>query len=256
MECREFLKSLPLFTKKCIENGMSVKIQEIRDIDIDGHLLTLVIQSHNLAKRLRLKCDPFQRKIFLTHPEGARIKDIDAFFTKAHAWLRQQVSNATSRTDLKHGSTIPILGVNYLIQYQPGEKPDVQVDQGLITVKGDENRLQLVLGKWLRFHALGILKERSQKMATKIGVSIHKIKVRELKSIWGSCAADGSLTYSWRLVMAPAFVLDYICAHEVSHIKERNHGPKFWALVESICPDYKDAKAWLRKEGRILFSYG
>jgi predicted metal-dependent hydrolase len=250
------LASLPLFAKQCNQGVMSIKIRQTCHIDIDGHLITLVIQSHKLAKRLRLRCDPFQKKVFLTHPEGASNKDINAFFDKAHAWLKQQVHTKYSRTEFKTGSTIPILGVNYLIQHRPGLKPNVWLNDAILTVEGDNNRIQLILGKWLRFHALGILKKKSHEMADKIGVAVHRVKVRELKSLWGSCAADGSLTYSWRLIMAPIFVLDYICAHEVSHIKERNHGPRFWQLVESICPNYKIAKLWLRNEGKVLFQYG
>jgi predicted metal-dependent hydrolase len=251
-----FKLTLLAMVKKWYQKYMSIKIRETHNLEIGEHSLELVIQSHKRAKRLRMRCDPYLKKVYLTCPVYARPKDINKFFEISQDWLLQQLQNSVSRTEFKHGATIPILGVQYLIQHQASRATQIRLDDTILHVAGDESRIGAMIQKWLRFHALGVLKDKSHEMAQKIGKSVNNVKVRELKSLWGSCAADGSLTYSWRLVMAPAFVLDYICAHEVSHLKERNHGPRFWALVEEICPDYKTAKAWLRKEGKALFRYG
>jgi predicted metal-dependent hydrolase len=88
--------------------------------------------------------------------------------------------------------------------------------------------------------------------AAAMGTTVKAISVRDQASRWGSCAADGKLSYSWRLIMAPAFVLDYVAAHEVAHRLEMNHGPRFWRLVLTHCPHTKDAKNWLKAHGREL----
>jgi predicted metal-dependent hydrolase len=88
-----------------------------------------------------------------------------------------------------------------------------------------------------------------------MGVKFHKISVRDQSSRWGSCSASGQLSFSWRLILAPSFVLDYVAAHEVAHLAQMNHGPKFWALVARHCLDLEKARVWIRRHGRDLHSY-
>jgi len=82
-----------------------------------------------------------------------------------------------------------------------------------------------------------------------------RITVRDTASRWGSCSSTRSLSFSWRLILAPSFVLDYVAAHEVAHLAQMNHGPKFWALVARHCPDLEKARVWIRRHGRDLHSY-
>jgi len=85
---------------------------------------------------------------------------------------------------------------------------------------------------------------------------VGRITVRDTRSRWGSCASDGQLNFSWRLVMAPEFVLDYVVAHEVAHLAHRNHGPVFWALTETLTDQMREAKAWINANGKLLYRYG
>ena len=92
-----------------------------------------------------------------------------------------------------------------------------------------------------------------QHHAAALGVRARRITLRDQKSRWGSCTSDGNLSFSWRLVLAPPIVLDYVAAHEVAHLSEMNHGPRFWRLVEDVCPRFREAEQWLRTEGKALF---
>jgi hypothetical protein len=93
-------------------------------------------------------------------------------------------------------------------------------------------------------------------LADELGVKVRRITVRDATSRWGSCSTTGVLSFSWRLVLAPAAILDYVAAHEVAHLKEMNHGPRFWALVEQTYPDMRSAKRWLQAHGMELHRYG
>ena len=93
-------------------------------------------------------------------------------------------------------------------------------------------------------------------MGTEIGRPPARISMRDTRSRWGSCSRAGNLNFSWRLVMAPENVLDYVVAHEVAHLRELNHSARFWTLVDTLCPDVKDARWWLRTHGAALHRYG
>ena len=88
--------------------------------------------------------------------------------------------------------------------------------------------------------------------AARIERSVRRIAIKDQRSRWASCAPDGTLAFSWRLVMAPEWVLDYVVAHEVAHLREMNHGPKFWALCRELCPRTDEARAWLKRNGSAL----
>jgi predicted metal-dependent hydrolase len=97
---------------------------------------------------------------------------------------------------------------------------------------------------------------RARGLSARIGREVARINIRDTKSRWGSCSGRGNLSFSWRLIFAPEWVIDYVVAHEVAHLAEMNHGPRFWRLVESLSPDSAAARAWLKRHRSRLFSYG
>jgi predicted metal-dependent hydrolase len=106
------------------------------------------------------------------------------------------------------------------------------------------------LTDWLKLAARQELTAAAQRYAAAMGVGFRRITVRDQKSRWGSCSAAGDLSFSWRLVLTPAHVLDYVAAHEVAHLKHMDHGPQFWRLVLKHCPDAVRAKKWLKTNGQ------
>ncbi len=107
----------------------------------------------------------------------------------------------------------------------------------------------------LKAHARDRLADASERYARQVARPIKRISLRDTRSRWGSCSSAGALMYSWRLIMAPPDVLDYVAAHEVAHLCEMNHSSRFWELVEKLCPDYASHRVWLRREGASLHRY-
>jgi predicted metal-dependent hydrolase len=231
-------------------------IDGLREILIEGHPIKLIIQSHPRAKYLKLRCDLLGEQVFLTLPKRVNKKEAFIFIEKSRPWLRQQLQQRRQRIPFAPGATIPILGQPYNIKHTPSRRTTIHLKEHTLVVMGDESRVPLLVTQWLRFHALGHMRQKSLELAQELGVIINNVRIRELKSLWGSCSANGNLTYSWRLIMAPQPINEYICAHEVSHLVEPNHSPRFWSVVESICPHFERSRKWMRLQGKTLFLYG
>ena len=152
---------------------------------------------------------------------------------------------------------MPVLGTPHRIHRESDPKaPPVAIIDGEIRVRGEP----IHLGRRVRDHLIRLarqeLSHRARLLAARIGRPIARITVRDTKSRWGSCSASGCLSFSWRLVLAPESVVDYVVAHEVAHLAEMNHGPRFWRLVQSLTPDHAAPRAWLNRHRNQLLSYG
>ncbi|MEM9723898.1 MAG: M48 family metallopeptidase, partial [Pseudomonadota bacterium] len=108
---------------------------------------------------------------------------------------------------------------------------------------------------WLKEQARATLTDRAAWYADQLGAPFSKVSIRDTRSRWGSCSSAGALSFSWRLVMAPPRVLDYVAAHEVAHLREMNHSARFWAVVDGLKPDWRKDRAWLRAHGAGLHCY-
>ena len=126
----------------------------------------------------------------------------------------------------------------------------------LLCVAGEAPHIDRRVSDFLRREALRDLEAASRRAAEQLGVAIKRISVRDQSSRWGSCSTTGVLSYSWRLILAPPFVLDYLAVHEVAHLIEMNHSPRFWRLVNGVCSDANRAKVWLDIHGTDLHRYG
>ena len=132
---------------------------------------------------------------------------------------------------------------------------DEQTGEFLLAVifPHDEEEARELFIKWYKSRALEIILPCVGKFARKYNLhQYNKIRVSDARSRWGSCSSEGNLNFSWRLVMASREVVDYVVIHELAHLKERNHGTQFWALVEKMCPEYKERKKWLKNNGHML----
>jgi len=131
----------------------------------------------------------------------------------------------------------------------------IDEDGSALNVTGDVRHLQRRLSDWLKQQAKHDLAAASTAYARAMEVKIRRITIRDQSSRWGSCSSDGSLSYSWRLVLAPAFVLDYVAAHEVAHLRHMDHSPRYWRLVLTHCLRAKEAQHWLKRHGSLLHRY-
>jgi len=124
-----------------------------------------------------------------------------------------------------------------------------------LRVSGEPAHAPRRLADWLKAEARADLSERVAHHADVLGVAPKRISVRDQSTRWGSCSCTGSLSFSWRLIFAPGFVLDYVAAHEVAHLREMNHGPRFWRLVRDTMPEMNAARRWLREYGAELHRF-
>ena len=163
----------------------------------------------------------------------------------------------TSPVALATDQEIPLRGISYAVQSTGKARGLVSTDETakIIWVPGAAPHVKRRLLDWLKKQAEADLTKASQHYALAMDCSFTSLTVRDQKSRWGSCSTDRSLSYSWRLILAPPLVLDYVAAHEVAHLLEMNHGPKFWRLVLSHCKHTREAKRWLKTHGHTLHRY-
>jgi predicted metal-dependent hydrolase len=155
---------------------------------------------------------------------------------------------------------LPLRGVEHRIEHRKGARGAPWIETGpdvpRLCVAGEAPHLPRRVRDYLKREARRELETASRAAARALGVNIRRVSVRDQSSRWGSCSTTGVLSYSWRLILAPPFVLEYLAAHEVAHLVEMNHSRRFWRLVERICPDMTRAKAWLDAHGAGLHRYG
>jgi predicted metal-dependent hydrolase len=160
-----------------------------------------------------------------------------------------------------HDVVVPLRGLPHRIAHRPSVRGTVwtEMDDGgerLLCVAGAAPHVDRRVSDYLRREAKRDLEAASARFAVELGVGIRRVAVRDQASRWGSCSTAGALSFSWRLILAPRWVLDYLAAHEVAHLLEMNHSPRFWRLVRRLCPDHERAKIWLDVHGSDLHRYG
>jgi hypothetical protein len=179
------------------------------------------------------------------------------FLAAKRGWVAARLEALPQPVPFVEGAIVPVLGVPHRIRRELDlAAPPVKIVEGEIRVRGDPVHLARRVRDHLVAAARAEFAPRARRLAAQIGRDVGRVNVRDTKSRWGSCSGQGSLSFSWRLIFAPEPVLDYVVAHEVAHLAEMNHGPRFWALVESLTPGSAGPRAWLKRHRRRLLSYG
>lgn len=230
-------------------------------IDFDGVIFLIRVRRHAKARRYTLRINAASREVLLTMPPRGSLKEARAFAEKHGGWIAARLSRLPAPTPFVHGMVVPLRGIDHRIEHRRGLRGTVWSEAG-----GDGERLLCVVGEaahvprrikdFLKREAKRDLEAASRAAADSLGVRIGRISIRDQSSRWGSCSTTGVLSYSWRLIFTPPFVLDYLACHEVAHLVEMNHSRRFWQLVERICPHTGRAKAWLDAHGADLHRYG
>jgi predicted metal-dependent hydrolase len=227
-----------------------------RTLSVAGRAIPLTIRSDRRATRLTLRIEPGGRALKMTVPLGVPIRDVEDFLDRHHGWLASRIASLPTEGSLGEGGKIMVRGVSHRIvstgKLRGLTEASVVDGQPVLLVSGAPEHLGRRLSDFLKKEARRDLEERARYHARASGKRIASISMKDTKSRWGSCSHDGNLSFSWRIVMAPPEVIDYLAAHEVAHLTEMNHGPRFWALCEKLCPGTKDAKAWLKRHGSAL----
>lgn len=204
------------------------------------------------ARRFSLRVSRLDGKVTLSMPVRAREGEALAFLKGNEDWVRQTLSAmpASAPRLVGPGSLIPVEGRELVLT--PATGRGVRVEDDRLLVPGDPATAGPRVSAWLKVLARDRLASASTRYADLVGRRYAFLAIRDTRSRWGSCSPDGRLMYSWRLIMAPPVVLDYVAAHEVAHLVELNHSPAYWKVVTGLCPGWKTQRAWLKTHGNSL----
>ena len=202
------------------------------------------------ARRLSLRVSSLDGRVTLTVPSFVTDREARRFVDEKQTWIRRNLAEIPHRIDVATAERLPFEGAHLPVVHKPTRA--VRISDGAFIVPQDPDRQAKAVGAFLKHAARDRLAAASQNYADQIGRRYSRLSLRDTRSRWGSCSSAGALMYSWRLIMAPAPVLDYVAAHEVAHLEHLHHGPDFWAVVRDLCPDVDDHRGWLRQNGSQL----
>lgn len=236
-------------------------------VEAGGRTLPLVVRRNARATRIILRLAPGADRLLLTLPPGASLTDGLRLATGQRDWIALRLAQRPPPVAFADGAVIPYRGQPHRIHHDRHRRGVARSEAGLevggfevggLEVGGPAERLAATLRRWLRAEAEADLAARSQTLAARLGRPVGRVRVRDLRSRWGSCSAKGDLSYAWRLILAPDVVRAYVAAHEVAHLACRGHDARFWATVALLQAeaDIRTARAWLRTDGPGLFRYG
>jgi len=231
------------------------------ELHADGTPLRIRLRADPRARRYLLRLPSDYSGPVLTVPRGGDLERAERFARQHIGWLLERMDARPDHVPLLPGSIIPLRGADHRIVstgklrglVEPVRKDDGHLE---LQVPGAEEHMPRRLTTWLKGQAKADLTAAANLHAAKIGTTVKAISVRDTKSRWGSCATSGRLSFSWRLILAPPEILDYVAAHEVAHLREMNHSARFWRICEELAPHTGEARAWLKANGHRLHGYG
>lgn len=227
-----------------------------RILTVNGRELPLTIRRNPRATRITLRIEPGGRALKMTIPQSVKEREVQDFLERHQGWLKSRLSRQSLVGMIEDGGEISLRGIKHRIVHTGQLRGLTQaIDSELghvLSVSGLEEHLPRRISDYLKKEARKDLETLAQDYARQIGKPIKSLSLKDTRSRWGSCSWDGRLSFSWRIVMAPPLVIDYLAAHEVAHLREMNHGPAFWSLCEELCPRMQEAKIWLKRHGSAL----
>jgi len=225
---------------------------------IDGRPVAVTVRLNPRATRLIVKVHPSTGEVSVVAPSRRALDSAMDFARSESSWIAHRLAHVPEPIDLELGARIPYRGEEHAIEPAASRGPSpVWVDRTArtICVSGLREHAPRRMLDFLKREAKRILDARVNEFSARIGVRAKRITVRDTASRWGSCSTARAISFSWRLVLAPPFVLDYVVAHEVAHLRHMNHGTRFWALVRELVGNVERPQAWLNQNGPLLHRY-
>jgi predicted metal-dependent hydrolase len=226
-----------------------------------SQFFSIKLRRHRRARRYTLRIHPTDRAAILTMPPRGTIAEAREFAKMHGGWIAARLGRLPKAAPFEPGTVLPLRGVPHRIVHRAGERGTVWTEtrdsgEKILCVAGDPDFIDRRVHDFLKREARKDLQKAAQAYAGELGVRVRRVSIRDQSSRWGSCTSAGSLSFSWRLILAPSFVLDYLAAHEAAHLVEMNHSPRFWRVVGRICGHVDRAKTWLDTHGNDLHRYG
>jgi predicted metal-dependent hydrolase len=225
-------------------------------IEINGRPITIRARRHGSARRITLRIDAREGCAILTLPARTSLAKGIGFAREKADWLTRKLADLPPLTPFEDDAVIPFKGDPVLIRHFPLAGPSPVLTGGVLHIPGTPGKIAEAVRDWLKIEARAALTDAAAEKAREISRPPPEVNLTDPRTRWGSCSAKGRLSFSWRLIMAPTMVLDYVAAHEVAHLVHLNHGPGFKDLLSGLAARQKDARAWLASEGTGLHRYG
>ncbi len=198
----------------------------------------------------------------LVLPERMALEDVEGWVESRRPWVErtlrryEQAASEIPAVDLRDGGSVPFLGEPLelrVVVERARKRVHVKRTGEVLTAKvATRSDLEYALENWFRARAFEEIEPRLDDAVARVGQSYEQLQIRAQKSRWGSCSSTGTLCFNWRLLMAPAAVLDYVIEHEVAHLDAPDHSKRFWAIVDARCPDRREHERWLKRYGSAL----
>jgi predicted metal-dependent hydrolase len=207
---------------------------------------------------MTLRVDPIGRRIIVNGPWRLSKRDALGFISANYPWIEARLDALPQKAPFCDNGMVLFRGRQTLLRrkdgrgapiYRDGLQPELEIAS---TETGFENKVRLALKAYAQSDALAYCEQ----LAPQLGKSPSSIMLRDTRSRWGSCTATGDIMLSWRLIGAPPKVFEYVVAHELAHLVELNHSPRFWGHVNALMPDWKAPRAWLKSNGALLHAMG
>ncbi|MEM0989646.1 MAG: SprT family zinc-dependent metalloprotease [Pseudomonadota bacterium] len=215
---------------------------------------TVQVRTRATARRFTLRLSPSGDGAVLTQPPGVAASDTQAFLTEHAGWLRRALERQPEVVTVRHGARLPVDGTAYIVDVQDGPRRAPMLEDHRLVLRGAGNEGRRI-AQWLKLRARDRLAPAVKHYAAQLDRHVARVALRDTRSRWGSCSTTGTVSFSWRLAMAPVDVQEYVAAHEAAHLVEMNHSPRYWAVVARLMPDWKPRRDWLRRHGRELHLY-
>jgi predicted metal-dependent hydrolase len=242
--------------------------QSDREIRLDGHLVAYALAR---ARRRSIGFVVGTEGLSVKAPRWVGIREIEAALHEKAAWILRKLAEQQERSqrllqarvDWRDGTTLPFLGDTVIVVLDP-RAATAMLDAGTQALPGiahrtlhvalphtaDPAQIRDAVQAWLQRQARRVFEERCAHFAAQLGVRVRRLSLSSAQTRWGSASADGSIRLNWRLIHFAMPSIDYVVAHELAHLREMNHGPRFWDVVRSVLPDYESARGSL-KDGLV-----
>lgn len=228
-------------------------------IDLGDRIAPVTARVNRRARRLIVKVDPVAGRVLVTAPSQRALPEALRFAGTRKAWIRARLDEAASARPFLPGGVCPYAGTDHLIvNHGPARAPVIRLtgERPKLIVGGDPVHLNRRLVDWLKKQARVALTERADIHAAKLGRKRGAIRIRDTRSRWGSCSSDGTMSFSWRLILAPPEILDYVAAHECAHLVYLDHSPAYWRTLKGLGVDVDAARDWFAGHGADLHAWG
>lgn len=206
-------------------------------------------------RAMRLKISNKTGKPVVTAPILTPDFWIKRFLEKHAIWIRKQLEMTPAKTPFKNGEKITLLGEETTLRHQENLRRATFIESGILYVAGQADFFHRRVVDFIKKEVKKHIETAVFRLEEELGVRVRRITLKDTTSRWGSCSSGGNLAFSWRLGLAPLFVLDYVIVHEVMHLKHMDHSDAFWRDLRRINPDVLRAQKWLKENGRLLHRY-